>query len=148
MSFLSCRSPAVVSALAATVGASLTPFGAFALSPQAQAPTDPMAPIDVAAKRCHFQDGSYQGGSFDAYYGNVQITVNVTGGCVASVTVDDAPRHRPRSRRITEEAMPMLESEVIDAQSGRIDLISGATLTAEAYIRSLRDALSQAANGK
>jgi uncharacterized protein with FMN-binding domain len=38
----------------------------------------------------------------------------------------------------------MLQSEVIRAQSGKVDIITGATLTSRAYIRSLKDALSQA----
>ena len=130
--------------MAASVGASMLPLSTFALTPQGAPPADPDAPIDVAAK-CHFRDGSYQGGSFDAYYGNVQITVNVTAGCIASVTVDDSPHHRPRSQRISDEALPILETEVVQAQSGRIDGISGATLTVDAYIKSLRDALAQAA---
>ena len=144
MSFLSHRSSAVVTALAATVGASMTPFSVFALTASAPASGVSGAFARVAARKCHFQDGSYQGGAFDAYYGNVQITVNVSGGCIASVTVDEAPNHRPLSRRINKAALPIMESEVIDAQSGRIDTLSGATLTGEAYIRSLRDALSQA----
>src|SRR5579863_1459717 len=146
MSFVGFRSPAAFSVLAATVGASMAPFCAFALTPSGPASVDSAAPTLVAARKCHFQDGSYQGGAFDAYFGNVQITVNISAGCIASVTVDEAPNHRPRSRRISYEALPILESEVIQAQSGRIDTISGATLTADAYIRSLRDALSQAAN--
>ena len=37
----------------------------------------------------------------------------------------------------------MLESEVISAQSARVDIISGATLTSDAYLRSLNAALEQ-----
>ena len=144
MSIVRYRSSAAFTVLAATVGASMTPFGAFALPPSGPASGDSAALTQVAARKCHFQDGSYQGGAFDAYYGNVQITVNISGGCIASVTVDEAPNHRPLSRRISKAALPIMESEVIDAQSGRIDTLSGATLTGNAYIRSLRDALSQA----
>jgi uncharacterized protein with FMN-binding domain len=37
-----------------------------------------------------------------------------------------------------------LESEVISAQSARVNIISGATLTSEAYLRSLNAALGDA----
>ena len=38
----------------------------------------------------------------------------------------------------------MLRDEVITAQSANVDIISGATLTSEAFIRSLYSALKQA----
>jgi uncharacterized protein with FMN-binding domain len=38
----------------------------------------------------------------------------------------------------------MLQQEVIQAQSAQIDTVSGATLTSEAYIRSLGNALQKA----
>ena len=40
--------------------------------------------------------------------------------------------------------MPYLQSEAIQAQSARVDIISGATLTSEAYARSLQSALLKA----
>jgi uncharacterized protein with FMN-binding domain len=38
----------------------------------------------------------------------------------------------------------MLRDEVISAQSAEVDIVSGATLTSEGFIRSLDGALSQA----
>ena len=38
----------------------------------------------------------------------------------------------------------MLRDEVVSAQSANVDIISGATLTSEAFIRSLDAALRQA----
>ena len=51
------------------------------------------------------------------------------------------PADRRASQRINGRALPMLESEVISAQSARVNIISGATLTSEAYLRSLNAAL-------
>ena len=42
--------------------------------------------------------------------------------------------------------MPYLQSEAIQAQSAQVDIISGATLTSEAYVRSLQSALVKAKN--
>ncbi|HTP11237.1 MAG TPA: FMN-binding protein [Anaerolineae bacterium] len=43
--------------------------------------------------------------------------------------------------------MPYLQSEAIQAQSANVDLISGATLTSEAFAESLQAALDNARNG-
>lgn len=47
---------------------------------------------------------------------------------------------------INNQAMPMLRSEAIQAQSANVDTVSGATMTSEAFIQSLQSALDQAAN--
>jgi uncharacterized protein with FMN-binding domain len=144
----SMRYPTIVLSLAATV---LAAFGSAnsvqAFSPgqaqpdQASASDSIVAPV---AAGCHFHDGAFTGQVFDAYYGDVQVQANVSGGCVTSVNVLQYPADRRTSRRINDQALPMLQSEAIQAQGGKIDIITGATLTSRAYIRSLRDALAQA----
>jgi uncharacterized protein with FMN-binding domain len=102
------------------------------------------APVLLAASARHYRDGAYAGTSVDAYYGIVQVQANIQNGRLASVEVLQYPADRRTSRRINDEALPMLESEVISAQSARVDIISGATLTSRAYLRSLNSALGQA----
>ena len=97
-----------------------------------------------AASACHFHDGAFTGATFDAYYGEVQVQANISNGCVASIEVLQYPNDRRTSRRINDQALPILQSEVIRAQSGKVDVVTGATLTSRAYIRSLKDALTQA----
>ena len=99
---------------------------------------------EPVAAACHFHDGAFTGKSADAYYGNVQVVANIMSGCLASVDVLDSPSHRNTSRRINAEALPILQSEEIRAQGGRVDIVSGATLTSQAYVASLKDALKQA----
>jgi len=94
-----------------------------------------------------YKDGSFTGQTFDAYYGPVQVQANVTGGHIVSVDVLQFPKDRRTSRYINSQALPMLKSEVISAQTTQVDIISGATLTSQAFIRSLRTALKQAAPG-
>jgi uncharacterized protein with FMN-binding domain len=84
------------------------------------------------------------GSPYDAYYGLVQVQANIQGGRLISIDVLQFPNHRSTSRAINRQALPMLESEVISAQGIRVDMISGATLTSNAYLRSLRGALNQA----
>ena len=91
------------------------------------------------------KDGSYTGGTYDAYYGVVQVVATIKGGQVVDVKAAKFPNHSGTSRSINRRALPYLLQEVVANQTSRIDLISGATLTSRAYIASLRDALKQAA---
>jgi uncharacterized protein with FMN-binding domain len=54
------------------------------------------------------------------------------------------PADRSTSRYINAQALPVLDSEVVSAQSALVDIVSGATLTSDAYLRSLNSALRQA----
>jgi len=101
-------------------------------------------PLRLAANGPRFRDGSYAGGTYDAYYGRVQVKANVQGGRLVSVDVLQFPSDRRTSRAINNQALPLLEREVVRAQSTRVDTVSGATLTSEAYLRSLTSALGKA----
>ncbi len=90
-------------------------------------------------------DGNFTGGTYDAYYGTVQIQATVQGGQITDVKTLKFPNHSGTSRSINRQALPYLLQEVAQAQSSKIDIISGATLTSRAYIKSLRDALNQSA---
>jgi len=91
-----------------------------------------------------YRDGTYTGGSENAYYGRVQVQVTIASQKIAGIKVLDYPQDRRTSRYINSQALPLLEQEVIAADSANVDTISGATLTSEAYIRSLSSALHQA----
>ena len=70
--------------------------------------------------------------------------MTVTNHAIASIKVLNYPSDRRTSRYINSQALPMLQEEVMAADSANIDTVSGATLTSEAYIRSLGTALQQA----
>jgi len=93
-----------------------------------------------------YRDGQYVGPVTDAYYGNVQVQVTIQSGKIADVQFLDFPQDRRTSRMINSQATPWLTSEALQAQSARVDIISGATLTSEAFIQSLQTALDQAKN--
>jgi uncharacterized protein with FMN-binding domain len=105
-------------------------------------PTTPTA-TSIAVTSA-INDGTYTGTQADAYYGMVQVRAVVSGGKVASVDVLSYPADRSRSRGINSFALPQLQSEVVRAQSASVDVVSGATLTSEAYISSIAAALAQA----
>ena len=76
-------------------------------------------------------------------WGPVQVTIVVTGKRITDVR-GSAPMERPRSAYINKQVIPLLRSEALQAQSANVDLISGATMTSEAFDASLQAALKTA----
>ena len=103
------------------------------------------AALTVAANGSGYADGTYTGPVTDAYYGLIQIQAIVQGGRLVGIKVLQYPSDRRTSIAINHQALPMLRDEVVAAQSANVDIISGATLTSEAFIQSLGGALKQAA---
>ena len=101
------------------------------------------APIPVSGS-ARLADGTYSGPSVDAYYGLVQVSVSIQGGKLVSINVLRSPADQRTSRYINSQALPMLQREVIQAQSAWVSGVSGATLTSQAYIQSVGAALRKA----
>jgi uncharacterized protein with FMN-binding domain len=100
--------------------------------------------VVVAAARSGYADGTYTGPTVDAYYGLVQVQAVVQGGRLVNIQVLRYPSDRRTSVYINRHALPLLRDEVIRAQSAHVDIVSGATLTSRAFMRSLDAALRQA----
>jgi uncharacterized protein with FMN-binding domain len=77
-------------------------------------------------------------------YGTVQVEVSVSGGRLVDVTALAVPQNDPRSASISQQAVPMLISQAVAAQSASIAGISGATYTSNGFAESLRSALVKA----
>jgi uncharacterized protein with FMN-binding domain len=88
-----------------------------------------------------YNDGSFIGNSADAYFGNIQIKVSIKNHLISDVQFLDYPKDRSTSLQISNNAMPILKSEAIQAQSANVDIVSGATQTSQAFIESLKSAL-------
>ena len=91
-----------------------------------------------------YKNGTYTGNSADAFYGNVQVQVTISGGKITDVKFLDYPQDRSTSREINSQAMPYLIQETLQAQSANVNTISGASATSGALQQSLASALSQA----
>jgi len=63
---------------------------------------------------------------------------------ITAVSVPVYPNESGRSAYISENAIPILRSEALRAQSASIDLVSGATYTSEAFAGSLQSAILKA----
>ena len=126
---------------------------ALSAAPVAVAPPPPRPavetpkPIKVSAKAKPHRglvDGTFDGPAVDAFYGLVQIEADVQNGKLVNIKVLQYPSDRRTSIAINRQALPILKLEAIAAQSANVDVISGATLTSEAFIESLGAALRQA----
>jgi uncharacterized protein with FMN-binding domain len=72
------------------------------------------------------------------------VQVTVTGGKVTDSQAVQVPNGNGRDDEINSVAVPILNSEVLAAQSAQIDTVSGATVTSDGYVTSLQGALSAA----
>jgi uncharacterized protein with FMN-binding domain len=105
-------------------------------------PTSPAAPRTAS----QYKDGTYTGPSVDAYWGQVQVQAVIKNGQLSNVQTLKYPSDRRTSQQINRQAIPWLQSEV-QAQTSNVDMISGATLTSQAFLLSLKSALGQAKGG-
>jgi uncharacterized protein with FMN-binding domain len=137
--------PPTVAQIAAATAQATRPAAPTAVptAPAAQQPAT-AAPEPPAAVGARYRDGDYTGPIADAYYGEVQVKVTIQSGKLADVQFVEWPNDRRTSIRINRVAMPDLISEAIQAQSANVDVISGATLTSEAFAASLQAALDGA----
>ena len=91
-----------------------------------------------------YKDGTYTGSTVQHPYGTVTVTVTISGGKISNVTAQALDRGDRRSQSIDSQAVPIMKSEVLAANSANVQTLSGATYTSGAYITSLQSALAKA----
>jgi uncharacterized protein with FMN-binding domain len=85
------------------------------------------------------------GSTYRMKWGPVTVRIRLDSSGKRIVNVGAAlPTAKRRSAEINNRAAPILKREVLQAQSARIHSVSGATLTSDAYVLSLRSALGKA----
>jgi uncharacterized protein with FMN-binding domain len=82
---------------------------------------------------------------FSTQFGPTQVATVTHNGRLVDVVTIAMPTDRPRSLFISDQAGPLLRREALQAQSAKINVVSGATYTSEAYARSLQSALDRGA---
>ena len=88
--------------------------------------------------------GTFRGSRQYAYYGWVRISAVVRNGVVQDIKVLEYPNDNGRSHYINSVALPYLIQETVGGTTARVDLISGATFTSVAFMKSLEGALARA----
>jgi len=111
-------------------------------APSTSSPTTiPSAPTIAQSG---YKNGIYTGSVADAFYGNIQVQVNISKGKISNIQFLQYPNDRGTSIAINQQADPMLAQEAIQAQSSQVNVVSGATDSSQAFIQSMQSALSQA----
>jgi uncharacterized protein with FMN-binding domain len=87
---------------------------------------------------------TYTGSVAGTRWGDVQVTVTVTGGKITNVGVPVYPNGNGRDQEINAQALPALVQETLQAQNANIQTVSGATVTSDGYLQSLQSALDAA----
>src|SRR3954464_10131896 len=87
---------------------------------------------------------TYTGEAADTRWGPVQVQITVINGKITAAQTTQVPSDNPRDQEINSYAVPVLNQEAVQAQSARIDAVSGATVTSDGYIQSLQSAIDQA----
>ena len=101
------------------------------------------AASNSAAPAGQYKNGTYTGTVADAFYGNLQATVTISGGKITDVTFPQYPTNG-HSGQVSKQALPILKQEAIATQSANVNVVSGATQDSQAFQQSLASALAQA----
>jgi uncharacterized protein with FMN-binding domain len=83
-------------------------------------------------------------GTLEQYgYGELSVRVTMAGGRITDVSVAKLQTADTYSQQLASYVIPILRREVLHAQSAKINGLSGATYTSEAYAYSLQSALDK-----
>jgi uncharacterized protein with FMN-binding domain len=93
------------------------------------------------------QAKTFKGPTDQSQYGPVQVSIVVKSKKITAVKVVNSPPD-PRAVSIQGQAIPTLKRETLKAQSAKINTVSNATQTSEAYITSLKAAIKKAQKAK
>jgi len=113
----------------------------------------PVANVAMAATKAKVVIRKFTGATYQVdHYGSVQVVITVRKTTVGkkvtrritAVSVPVYPNSSGRSSYISTNAIPILRSEALRAQSANIDLVSGATDLSEAFVNSLQSAILKA----
>jgi uncharacterized protein with FMN-binding domain len=111
--------------------------------PSASAPTTTSSPQGGSSGNSS-NIKTYTGSVAQTRWGPVQVKITVQDGKLSKVTVLQQPNGNRRDQEINDQALPILIDETVSAQSAKIDMVSGATVTSEGYLQSLQAAIDEA----
>ena len=131
--------------LTSPAGSSLPAASASGASPAPSPSSQGTKANGTAAGAASQQSGASRtavGPSVYYDYGTLKVRVTVSGRRITKVgiaSLDDGSN--PRSQYIDQQSIPMLEQEVLQAQSANIQGVSGASYTSAGFAQSLQGAL-------
>jgi uncharacterized protein with FMN-binding domain len=107
-------------------------------TPVAPATTAPAAPAKAAVS------GTFTGATAQTRFGPVQVEITVSNGKITAAKALQYPNNDFRSQQISQQAIPYLVQETLDAQSANIQGVGGASYTSQGWYDSLLSALAKA----
>jgi len=135
--------PSSISSSTATPAPTASPSGAPPSGGASPTPTATTTATPAPAAK-GLKSGSFTGQTYANPYGNVQVQVVISGGKINSVTTIQYPNGHQQSVFINSQALPLLQQEVLKAQSAQINIVGGATFTSQGYAQSVQSALDAA----
>jgi uncharacterized protein with FMN-binding domain len=109
----------------------------------AAASTTPASPAAAGASPAAQTSRSATGSDVTFRYGDVAVKVTVQGARITKVQTATLNETDGRSYQIDSYAVPQLEQQVLAANSARVNGVSGATYTSQAFVDSLSSALQK-----
>jgi uncharacterized protein with FMN-binding domain len=100
--------------------------------------TVPTATQAPSASTAAYKDGTYSGQG-QSRRGNVWVSVTIQGGHIDAVSITRSTLQYPV------RDIAGLPGQVVQRQSGQVDIVSGATYSSQAFRSAVSQALSQAA---
>ena len=91
-----------------------------------------------------YKDGIFTGDVVDAYYGDIQVSATISNGKLSDIGFLKYPQGNNETNEKSSHSLPILKSEAIASQSAKVDIVSGATQTAQGFMISLNSALNKA----
>ena len=133
---VSAAQPRTSTPSATTPSATATPTPSATASASASAPEATATPAAPATR-------TIDGDVVNTRFGPVQVQITLSGSTITAVKDLQYPNGSGRDIEINDQALPILDQEVLQSQSANIDTVSGATYTSEGYIQSLQSALDK-----
>jgi uncharacterized protein with FMN-binding domain len=104
----------------------------------------PVTPKKTKAPTPKSINGTFTGATSNTVYGPVQVQIDVKGSKIVAVRAIQLPTGTAIDAQIDAQAIPILTSETLAAQSADIQGVSGASYTSQGWYDSLVSALSKA----
>lgn len=113
----------------------------------AAAAAAPTAAAAAPAPAAAAKSGTFTGTTAQTRWGPVQVQIVVANGKITSANAVRYPTGNGNDAQINAYALPQLNAEAVAANSAKIDMVSGATVTSGGYLQSLQSAIDQAFKG-
>jgi len=139
--------PATASSGSATTPSSSATSSAAPPDPSSESTTEPSSSPSASSSSAGSSSSAaktYTGDVAQTRWGPVQVEITVKGGTITAVDVVQHPTGNHTDAEINDYALPVLVQDTLKAQSAKIDMVSGATVTSDGYVQSLQSALDQA----